>query len=154
MWPSSDALDLVLYAGSELLVYTPIRSLQMQDSRYATPTLINLQPMQQHIYSICLTRPYEFEPIGPTILLVEEPLPIRKASLDATPALRRVRAVEVGNVLIAYIPEPTQPASVPKEKIPQKLLAEVRGQPYQWILLASSNSPSAMECTGASPHLS
>lgn len=115
MFLSSNALDLVFYAGPEGLVYTPIRSLQMQDSRYATPASINLQPMQQRIYSICLTRPHEFEPVGPAILLVEEPLPVRKASLDAAPALRRVRAVEVGDVLIAYIAEPTPFASVPKK---------------------------------------
>lgn len=76
------------YLGRPKYIGTkPFGPLQMHKLVYAIPTLINLQQVLQFICSECLASPYEFEPVRPTIFLIEEPLPIRKASLDAALAL-------------------------------------------------------------------
>ena len=48
------------------------------------------------------------KPIRPTVLLKQEPLPIRKPSRDAPFTFRRFGAVEIGYVLVSYIPEPVR----------------------------------------------
>ncbi len=46
------------------------------------------------------------EPVRPAVLFVQPRLAVGETACDATFALWRVRAVEVGNVLVADITEP------------------------------------------------
>lgn len=50
--------------------------------------------------------PYVLEPIRPAILLEQELLAVRKPARDTSLAFGGVGAVEVGDVLVAYIAEP------------------------------------------------
>ena len=65
-----------------------------------------------HIYFLrsrfqhALSRAHKLEPIRPAIFLKEPLLPVREATLDTASALWGVGAVEVGDVLIAYVSEP------------------------------------------------
>jgi len=121
-------------------------------------------------FSHCVSQPfrllahaYELEPIWPAIFLIQPLFAVCKASSYAAFALRRVRAIEEGNVLITDVPKPISilvPHSSPSRftpifrnmPAPGQLIGE--NMTYQCILLESSNNPSAILCTGASPHLS
>ena len=116
-------------------------------------------PGEHHVVTVHSVRPDVFEPIWSTVFLEEESLSIREATRLASSAFGRVRAVEVRDMLVADISEPGGLISFTNLWNETVLSENVEGlcemkKTHQWILLLSSNSPSAMLCTGASPHRS
>lgn len=53
-----------------------------------------------------LTLADKFKPIRATVLLEEEFFAVRELPCLTSFAFRRIRAIEVGNVLVAYVAEP------------------------------------------------
>lgn len=103
-----------------------------------------------------LTLADKFKPIRATVLLEEELFAVGKLPCLTSFTFRRIRAIEVGNVLVAYVAEPNCiqfSIAVGREKSYERKIF-LKKKTNQWILLASSNNPNAIECTGASPHLS
>lgn len=88
------------------------------------------------------------EPVHPTILAVQFiGVSVRESTCNAAVvALGTARAVEVRDVLVADIAEPM---AISESSVGVEVWII-----YQWILSLSSNNPSAMLCTGASPHRS
>jgi len=124
------------------------------------------------------TRTHILEPIGPTILALQPRLArVELTSLTAA-TFRTVGTVVEGDVIVADVLEPAgcelsiihgqrnDPVAGGGEKQKQQKEGEsgeeeeeeeeeeATPRTHQWILDASSNKPSAIECTGASPHLS
>lgn len=57
-------------------------------------------------FAVCLTHTDVFEPIPSAVFLLQEGLAFTESASDATLALRRVGAIEVGDVLVTDIAEP------------------------------------------------
>jgi hypothetical protein len=86
--------------------------------------------------SVSLPHANVLEPIRSAILLHQPRLSVCEPSCHAAFAFRAVGTVEVGDMLIADVSEPGITSA--------QCLVWVKEGTYQWILLASSNSPNAI----------
>ena len=100
------------------MVYTYIKSVKEKPTRSPTPECTNV--LVAVLLIIILNSPFRthaniFEPVRATIFPVEPLFSISESSSDAPPTLRRIWAVEEGDMLVTDILEPMDLAGIFKQ---------------------------------------